>query len=58
MPWYWSDDVAAALVEAGRIDETTAASIAATPIAYRREEDTVESASVELAEEGEIPLAA
>lgn len=58
MPWYWSDDVATALVEAGRIDETTASTMVAAPVAYRSEEVTIESAAVELAEEGEIPLAA
>jgi hypothetical protein len=58
MPWYWSDEVAATLVSEGRIDPESAADLASFPVAYRSERTTVEEAAQELAEDGEIPLAA
>lgn len=58
MPWYWTDELARALLSDGRIDPETAARLVAVPIAVRREEATLEAAADGLADDGELPLAA
>lgn len=58
MPWYWTDDVAHVLVANGSLDAAQAAEMITFPVALRSERDTVEEAARELAEDGEIPLAA
>jgi hypothetical protein len=58
MPWYWTDELARALRNAGRIDPETASRLEAMPVAIRSDESTVEAAASALAEDGEIPLAA
>jgi hypothetical protein len=58
MPWYWTDDVAPALVANGTIDSDVAAGLMALPVALRSDHETVEEAVQELLDEGEIPLAA
>ncbi len=58
MPWYWTDDLARALLAAGRISEDEAAALSAQPVAIRRQEARLEEAVEACAEEGEIPLAA
>lgn len=58
MPWYWSDEVAHVLVANGSIDPGAAAVMIAVPVAHRSEHDSVEEAAKELADDGEIPLAA
>lgn len=58
MPWYWTDEVAPALVANGSIDVSVAAKLIATPIGHRSEHDNVEDAVRELMDDGEIPLAA
>jgi hypothetical protein len=58
MPWYWTDELARALLANGRIDADTASRLAALPLAMRSDEATVEAAATALADDGEIPLAA
>ena len=58
MPWYWTDELARALLRDGRIDPETASRLGAIPAAFRSEENTVEAAASSLADDGEIPLAA
>lgn len=58
MPWYWSDDLARALLDAGKIDASAAGALIVAPVAYRRDNESVEEVAQELAEDGEIPLAA
>jgi len=58
MPWHWSDDLAYVLLDAGKIDDKSADRLIAIPVAYRSDVETIEEAACELAEEGEIPLAA
>lgn len=58
MPWFWSDEAAAVLLAQGTIDEARAKEMSELPIAFRSEHDSIEQAAAELAEEGEIPLAA
>lgn len=58
LPWYWTDDLARALLADRRIDESVASSLIATPVAYRREETSVEAAAQGLLDDDEIPLLA
>jgi hypothetical protein len=58
MPWYWTDELARALLADGRIDHDTAVRLAAIPVALRREELSVEAAAAALADDDELPLAA
>ena len=58
MPWYWTDDIAVVLVGSGKIGSAEAAALTNAPVAYHRDTATLEEVAVELAEEGEIPLAA
>lgn len=56
LPWYWTDDLARALLEDGRISETVASQLTSVPVALRSEETTVEAAASALLEDDEIPL--
>ena len=58
MPWYWTDDIARALIEAGRLTVDAAGSLMSVPTAIRREEPTIEAAAQAMVEDDEIPLAA
>lgn len=58
MPWYWSDDLAEVLVAESVISPCLATELSTTPVAYRREEETVEEAGRGLVDDDEIPLAA
>jgi len=58
MPWYWTDDLAQALLADGRIAPDVAARLVAVPVGVRREETTVEEAASALVDDGELPLAA
>lgn len=58
MPWYWTDDLARVLLTDGLIDEAVASEMMAVPVAYRRDETTVETAAKGLLDDDEIPLAA
>lgn len=58
MPWYWTDELARALLADGRIDAETAGRLTAVPVAVRRDEPSLEAAAEALADDGELPLAA
>ena len=58
LPWYWTDDLARALLAEGSISEANAADLIAAPVAFRRSEATVEAAASGLMEDDEIPLPA
>lgn len=58
MPWYWTDDIARALVEAGRITPDMADVMLSVPTAIRRDEPTIEAAAQALLDDEEIPIAA
>lgn len=58
MPWYWSDDVSQVLLEKQSISPVTAAKMLSSPVAYRSECLTVETAAEQLIDDGVIPLAA
>lgn len=58
VPWYWTDDIARLLVASGRISDEAANTMASVPVAFRRQEPTIESAAQGLIDDDEIPLAA
>jgi len=58
VPWYWTDDIARALIEAGRLTVDAAGSLMSVPTAIRREESSIEAAAQGLLDDDEIPLAA
>jgi hypothetical protein len=58
MPWYWTDEVADVLLANGDIEPELAAHLIAMPVAYRSDHETIELATDELMDDGEIPLAA
>ena len=58
MPWYWTDDIARALIEAGRLTAAAAGSMMSVPTAIRREEPSIDAAALALLDDDEIPLAA
>lgn len=58
MPWYWTDEIAPVLLADGLIDKNAFRALIDLPVAYRNEVETLEEAARELAEEGEVPLAA
>ena len=55
MPWYWTDDIAAALAERDASHEQSATN---SPVAIRRQEENLEEVIRSLEEEDEIPLVA
>lgn len=63
MPWYWTDDLARILIDAGKVDPAHATKWISAPVAIRRGEEDSESVASSLLseEEGEdpsLPLAA
>jgi len=58
MPWYWTDDLAQVLVSDGMISQVTASELTVAPVAYRRDETTIEAAAKALLDDDEFPLAA
>jgi hypothetical protein len=58
VPWYWTDDIARALIDAGRLTADAAVPMLSVPIAIRRDESSIEAAAEALVDDGEIPLAA
>ena len=58
MPWYWSDDLARFLAADGVLDSRTMGVWTSQPVAFRRDEETIEEAAEAMLDDGEIPLAA
>ena len=58
MAWYWSDDLAKALVAEGMISQAAASVLTTAPVAFRFDETTIEGAGRALLDDHEIPLAA
>lgn len=54
MPWYWTDDLARTLIEAGKVDAARVAAWIVSPVAIRRDDTSpTEVAGALLEEEGE-----
>jgi len=58
VPWYWTDDIARALIATGQISGDVAGPLLSVPTAIRRDETSLEAAAKALVDDGEIPLAA
>lgn len=58
MYWYWSDDIARALLDSGRIDTKTADSISSPTVAFRSGHASIIEAGEALLDDEEVPLAA
>jgi hypothetical protein len=58
VPWYWTDDIARALVEQGRLTVESAAALLGAPVAVRRVETDLATAAQAMLDEDEIPIAA
>jgi hypothetical protein len=58
VPWYWTDDIARALIDSGRSIADVVGSMPTMPAAIRRDEPTLEAVVQALLDEDEIPLAA
>lgn len=58
MPWYWTDDIARALIESGRLSAEAAGPMVKIPTAIRRDEPSLEEVAQALLDDDEIPIAA
>ncbi|HET9202689.1 MAG TPA: hypothetical protein VFP67_06020 [Acidimicrobiia bacterium] len=58
VPWYWTDDIARALIEAGRLNVESAAALLSTPVALKRSEPDIDTAIQAMLDDDEIPIAA
>jgi hypothetical protein len=58
VPWYWTDDIARALIEAGRLSVEAARAMLVAPVAVRRAEPDIDTAVQAMLEDDEIPIAA
>jgi hypothetical protein len=58
VPWYWTDDIARALIEAGRLNVESAAALLSTPVALKRSEPDIDAAIQAMLDDDEIPIAA
>lgn len=56
MPWYWTDELARSLIEAGKVDQARVSGWIAAPVAVRRDSPDFEGVATALLEEdGEPP---
>jgi hypothetical protein len=58
VPWYWTDDLARALIDAGRMTVESAGTMLEAPVALRRVESDLEAAAQAMLDDDEIPIAA
>jgi hypothetical protein len=58
VPWYWTDDIARALIETGRLSVESARSMVDTPVAVKRAEPDLDAAVEAMLDDDEIPIAA
>jgi hypothetical protein len=58
VPWYWTDDIARALIETGRLNVESARTMLAAPVALRRAEPDLDTAVQAMLDDDEIPIAA
>lgn len=56
MPWFWTDDLARTLIDAGKVDQSKVSGWLAAPVAIRSGEESAEAvAQTLLGGEGEDP---
>jgi hypothetical protein len=58
VPWYWTDDIARALIDHGRLTVESAGTMLATPVAVKRVEPDLDAAIQAMLDDDEIPIAA
>jgi len=58
VPWYWTDDIARALIDANQVDRDVLRTMLTVPAAIKRDEPSIEAVAQALLDEDEIPLAA
>jgi hypothetical protein len=58
VPWYWTDDIARALIDNGRLSVESARAMLAAPVALRRAEPDLDTAVQAMLDDDEIPIAA
>jgi hypothetical protein len=58
VPWYWTDDIARALIETGRLNAESARTMLAAPVALKRAEPDLDAAVQAMLDDDEIPIAA
>jgi hypothetical protein len=58
VPWYWTDDIARALIDNGRLTVESARTMLATPVAVKRVEPDLDAAIQGMLDDDEIPIAA
>jgi hypothetical protein len=58
VPWYWTDDIARELIDAGRLTVEAAGRMLSGPTAIRRDEPNLTGAALAMLDDDEIPLAA
>jgi hypothetical protein len=58
VPWYWTDDIARALIDHGRLTVESAGAMLATPVAVKRVEPDLDAAIQAMLDDDEIPIAA
>ncbi len=58
MPWYWTDDIARELIDAGHLTVEAAGTMLSGPTAIRRDEPDLIGAALAMLDDDEIPLAA
>jgi hypothetical protein len=58
VPWYWTDDIARALIDNGRLTVESAVTMLATPVAVKRVEPDLDAAIQGMLDDDEIPIAA
>jgi hypothetical protein len=58
VPWYWTDDIARALIDNGRLTVESAGTLLATPVAVKRVEPDLDTAIQAMLDDDEIPIAA
>jgi hypothetical protein len=58
VPWYWTDDIARALIETGRLTVESARSMLTAPVALKRGEPDLDTAVQAMLDDDEIPIAA
>jgi hypothetical protein len=58
VPWYWTDDIARALMDSGRLSVESAGTMLASPVAVKRVEPDLDAVIQAMLDDDEIPIAA
>lgn len=53
MPWYWTDDLARTLIDAGKVERSRVAQWIVTPVAIRSDDESAETVAGTLLDDDE-----